>query len=433
MIQKLPLFALAGLVLATRVGGLEAGPDEEPSVSDYYTRDQQLEGYISRALQHNPALQEALARYRSAQQKPSQVSKLPEPMLNFTQFIRSVESNTVNLSQTFPWFGKLSLQGQVAIKEAIIQFQEFRALEREIVVQVKRAYYELLYVERALRITREEESLLDHYERLAQARYASGEGLQQGVIKIQTELTQILDRVELLKVQRESLIAQLNTLMDQPPEAPLAVAAQSDFPAVDLQLEELYQLAERNREELKASMERIEKSERSIELAKKDYWPDLTLSGGFINVHAGEGLRGMISSTPENGKNAYNFSLGLNIPLWRDKYRAGIVEATENLIADRHSYQQIRNSIEFSVRDQVIRIQTLQEQIELYGTALIPQAEEALRSTESAYQTGQLGALDLLDSERLLLSSKLIQARYETEYLKALADLERAVGTKFPR
>ena len=93
----------------------------------------------------------------------------------------------------------------------------------------------------------------------------------------------------------------------------------------------------------------------------------------------------------------------------------------------------VRNEMEFSIRDQVIRLETLQEQVDLFENALIPQAEEALRSTEAAYETGQLGVLDLLDSERVLLDVRLINARYYSDHLTALADLERALGTRFPR
>jgi len=125
--------------------------------------------------------------------------------------------------------------------------------------------------------------------------------------------------------------------------------------------------------------------------------------------------------------------VGINIPIRRDKYNAGVLEATEGLIANRKQYLNIRNEMEFSIRDQAIRIETLWEQVELFEEVLIPQAEEALRSTESAYETGQLGALDLLDSERVLLELRLINARYYADYLRALANLERAIGTKFPR
>jgi outer membrane protein TolC len=88
--------------------------------------------------------------------------------------------------------------------------------------------------------------------------------------------------------------------------------------------------------------------------------------------------------------------------------------------------------MEFSFRDQVIRLETLQEQVDLCENALIPQAEEPLRSTEAAYETGQLGVLDLLDSERVLLNLRLVSARHYSDFLIALANQERAVGAKFP-
>ncbi|MCH8820703.1 MAG: TolC family protein, partial [Acidobacteria bacterium] len=166
---------------------------------------------------------------------------------------------------------------------------------------------------------------------------------------------------------------------------------------------------------------------------KKEYWPNVTLGAGMINVGGRDDPAGLVMPPSGNSKNAFNFSIGINIPIRRDKYSAGVLEATEGLIANRKQYLNIRNEMEYSIRDQAIRIETLQEQVELFGQVLIPQAEEALRSTESAYETGQLGALDLLDSERVLWELRLINARYDADYLQALANLERAVGTKFPR
>ena len=199
-----------------------------------------------------------------------------------------------------------------------------------------------------------------------------------------------------------------------------------------LNLEQLYDLGEQNRQELKASLARIEKEERAVELAKKDYWPDVTVSAGWFNVGGRGDPAGILMPPPDNGKNAFNFSVGINLPIWRDKYHAGVVEATEQSIAERRNYLKIRNEMEFSIRDQVVRMQTLRDQLDLYEKVLIPQAEEALRSSESAYETAQLGILDLLDSERFLLRSRLVMVRYNADYLRALTDLERAVGTKFP-
>ena len=57
-------------------------------------------------------------------------------------------------------------------------------------------------------------------------------------------------------------------------------------------------------------------------------------------------------------------------------------------------------------------------------------AYETLRATEAAYETGQLAVLDLLDSERMLIEIRLMRARYVSDSLIALSDLERAVGMR---
>ena len=108
-------------------------------------------------------------------------------------------------------------------------------------------------------------------------------------------------------------------------------------------------------------------------------------------------------------------------------------QATDQVAAGEQARATVVNGIEQDVRDQVIALQTLADQIDLFERVLIPQAHEAQRSTEAAYQTGQAGVLDLLDSERVLFDVRLANSKQQSDYLIALARLERAVGTKFPR
>jgi outer membrane protein TolC len=423
-------------VLCTPSGASNANSNE--GIEFYSSSDPLLEEYVRESLVNNPSLLVALARYRASLQRVRQVTALPDPNFQFSQFIRSVETrvgpqiNTFALSQKFPWFGKLDMAGQVTVKDAAALYQQLRAQERDVIAKVKHTFYELIYIDRALELTNQEESLLDHYEQLSQARYSQGSGLQQAVIKIQTELTQIIDRRSLLESQRQSLSARLNSLMDRPPERPVPTLTPPTLPEVSLSMEELYKLGELNRHELKGALARIEREERSVELAKKSFWPDVTLSAGFVNVGGRNDLPISILPPPDNGKNAFSISVGLNLPIWRDKYNAEVLEASENAIAERRGYLAIRNEMEFTIRDQIVRIESLLSQIDLYKQVLVPQAEEALNSTEAAYETGQVGVLELLDSERFLLKARIIRERYGADYLRALTELERAVGTKFP-
>jgi len=430
------LQAPAGVSAQTETEG-EIGLQTETE-PDYYAEQPALRQYIAEALERNPAVREALSRYRAALQRVPQVSALPDPVLGFSQAIRSVETrvgpqqNGLVLTQAFPWFGKLDLRGKVAVEEAASFYQLYRARQREVISQLKKAFYEFGYIDTAIQISEEERSLLEHYEGLAETRYATGQGLQQGVIKIQAEITRVMDRLEILERQRATLSANINTLRDRPPEEAVPVVERLSLPRVEVNLEELYALGEKNRQELKAAEALIARSEKSIELAKKSYWPDVVVSAGLVNVGKRGDPAGMAQPPPDNGKNALSLSVGINLPIWRDKYDAGVQEAAESLMAQRSSYANVLNEMEFSIRDQAIRLETLREQVDLYETALIPQAEETLRSTEAAYETGQLGVLDLLDSERVLLNARLVNARYYSDYLVALANLERAVGTTFP-
>ena len=68
----------------------------------------------------------------------------------------------------------------------------------------------------------------------------------------------------------------------------------------------------------------------------------------------------------------------------------------------------------------------------LFNTTLVPQTQQSLQSAEAAYSTGSLGVLDLLDSERVLLEVRLGLAQFTTDYMKSLADMERAIGSPFP-
>jgi outer membrane protein, heavy metal efflux system len=435
----LPAASVAGeqRAAAEELTGRRTGADRSAPArptANYYAPDPVLQQYIERALETNPAIQEALARSRAAELRVPQVTSLPDPMLNFGQAIQRPETrvgsqlNTVSVSQVFPWFGKRELRGRMATQEAVASGQLHVARQRDVIAAVKRAFYGLVYVDAAVAISQEERALLDHYEQLAQSRYSTGQGLQQAVIKIQAEITQVTSRLDTLNQQRITLATRLNTLMNRPPDTPLPPVVRPTLPAVVLDLEELYRLAEQ-RQELLASRALIERSERSIDLAKKDYWPDVALGASYANILG----RDVLPPPPDNGKNALTLSVGVSIPLWREKYRAGVQRATEETLAQRRNYQAVQNEVEFAVRDQAARLETLRGQVRLFDDVLIPQAEEALRSTESAYQTGQVGVLDLLDSERVLLQVRLGNARQEADFLIALAELERAVGTKFPR
>ena len=405
---------------------------------DFYAAETDLSAYVTAALAHNPSVLEARARYQATRQRVPQVTALPDPVVSFTQALRSVETrvgpqlNSVTLTQAFPWFGTLALRGRVALLDATALHHLYEAARRDVVAQVKETFYDLGYVDAALGLAREERSLLDHYETVATTRYATGQGLQQAVIRLQAEIARVINREHQLDRQRATLAARLNHLRDRPAAEAVPGVPPLARPDVDFDREHLDRLGERNRQELLAARALVEGGERAVDLARWNGRPSFTASVGVTNVGRRGDPAGLSVRPPDDGRNAMTVSLGVSLPLWGARYRAGIEQAAGDLQARLHHRAAARNAMELAVEAAVVRLETLDRQLELLDTVLVPQTEEALRATEAAYETGQLGVLDLLDSERTLIDIRSLRARYVSDYLIALTALERAIGTRVP-
>ncbi|TDI55398.1 MAG: TolC family protein [Acidobacteria bacterium] len=298
--------------------------------------------------------------------------------------------------------------------------------------QVKLAYFDLGYIDRALAVTSQDQELLRLYETMAEARYSQGVGLQQAVIKLQAEITRVMSRSKELERQRVDAEATLNVLRDRPADEPISFVSLVRHPVEEIDAKQLYAIGRNERPEVKAAFLRIETNEKSIQLAERQYWPDFSLGASWGNVLGRRDEAGRMNPPPDNGKDVYSLSVGVNIPIFRSKYDAGVQEATERFAAARQAYRSTVNNVGLAVRSIGFRLETIDDQIALFERALLPQAEQALLSTESAYATGTIGVLDLLDSERMLLEVRLGLARLESDYMKALAEMERSIGSAFP-
>ena len=82
----------------------------------------------------------------------------------------------------------------------------------------------------------------------------------------------------------------------------------------------------------------------------------------------------------------------------------------------------------FEVKDLLVRVQSSESTINLYKTGVIPQAEQSLKAARIGYEADRVDFLTLIDSQRILLNSRLLYCRTLTDFEQNLANLERAVG-----
>ncbi len=165
--------SLAAACLASTLATAQPSPlDTE---LDFHADDPALRSYVLEAVARNPRVLEARARFPRRTAARAASSRITEPRCSASRRRSAAwrrasvpQMNTVMLTQAFPWFGTLDLRGRVALQQAAAQFHLYQATRRDVVAEVKQAFYNLAYVDAALGLADEEASLLEHYEALAE-------------------------------------------------------------------------------------------------------------------------------------------------------------------------------------------------------------------------------------------------------------------------
>jgi cobalt-zinc-cadmium efflux system outer membrane protein len=81
-----------------------------------------------------------------------------------------------------------------------------------------------------------------------------------------------------------------------------------------------------------------------------------------------------------------------------------------------------------AITQHVQEVRTANEQLQVFETGLLKQAEQTLKIARISFQQGAASLLDLLDSQRVYRQTLLEYVQARTDLSIALARLERAVG-----
>jgi outer membrane protein, heavy metal efflux system len=192
----------------------------------FFVKAGELQHYLAEAAQNNPGLEAAFNRWKAALEKIPQVKSLPDPRFTYSYFIEEVETRVgpqeqrFAISQTFPWFGKLDLRGDVASAAAEAERKRYEQEKLDLFYRVKSAFYEYAYLAQSIETTRQHLLLLQNIEEIARARLKSG-APQNAAVQAQVELGKLEDRLQTLEAMRLPLSAQLSAALNRPRNAPL--------------------------------------------------------------------------------------------------------------------------------------------------------------------------------------------------------------------
>ena len=382
-----------------------------------------LPGLIRELEETNPEIKAARQRWEAARAVVPQVQTLPDPRLQFgyqrMPMTEPLQGPMYGFGQEIPFPGKLRLKGEVAQSEAERLEQEFQALRLRYIAALKEAYFNLHFIHKSTEIVEKNKVLLMQFEKTAKARYSVGQAAQQDVFRAQVEISRVLDRLAVLDQQKESLHAAINRLVNRPPSGPLGTPEEIHTTILTIPLQELSQRADDFSPALLATAKSIDRSERSVSLAKRQYYPDFDVTA--------LGLRN--DRTNDNG---YQVMVGIKIPLFYDtKQKQGVREALASLEGAREDFAATRQDLLFQVKDGFVQAQRAERLITILRDAIIPQATLGLQAAQAGYAVGKIDFLTLLNSLLTLQESQLELHGEMVNHEKALARLEAVTGGPF--
>ncbi|HEX6631860.1 MAG TPA: TolC family protein, partial [Gemmatimonadaceae bacterium] len=348
----------------------------------------------------------------------------------------------VGLQQTIPYPGKLRLRTRAALAVVDAARAELDAARSAVVRDVRAAYFEIAFLDRALANVERARSTLATLVPVAVAGYAAGTGAQGDVLAARTAAGQLAGEATALLEARRAAVARLNAALDRASDTPVIGAALpprllraaagdpatparfvsavlgarlagSPFPPLD----SLQGLAARLNPMLRAHEAGIVAQDANVALARRERLPDVDVA---VEYGQRDGMRDLVTAT-----------LSVPLPLQHARKQDALtLAATADLRALHAEHEAEVNRLRSEVARLLGAAERDRAQLALYTRSIIPSARAALASATAQYQAsrGELGAL--LQSQAALYEHETQYDRLLTDFATTVAELEQVVGTE---
>jgi len=321
----------------------------------------------------------------------------------------------VMVEQTIPYPGKTHLRTEIAAREADVEMFAYEAVSKRVAAEVKQAYFDLYYVDHSLATLQKDEDALKSIAKVAEIRYSVGKAAQQDILRAQLELTKLSEREVLLRQQRYTLEAQLNTLRDVPVDSPVALTPTVKASPLVYNEEQLQEAARANYPVLKQRRTAVDENRLSLSLAQKDRRPDFSVGYTYLQR--------------DRLPDMYGITLSTSLPLFhRRKQDVAVREAVANLESAHQMEASELTRLRYQVKQHFLEVQASEERLRLYTQGIARQSALTLASSLASYETGNIDFLNVLANFLAEIDAELEYHQQISDHEVALARLEEVTG-----
>jgi len=321
------------------------------------------------------------------------------------------------LQQTFPFPGKNDRRQAVAEAQVDLKRLEVQELKNQLAAKVKQFYWRLSLVQRRTEIRNKHIGIVGRLLEAVQAKYASGSANQQDILKLHVLKEKLTDEIQDLGQSGRELKAMINSALHRNIVTPIEVNEEIPLIRCNATLDQLIQLAEKERALLKFWKKKAKAERLAAEKELYEGRPDITLWTGY-----------RLRKEGDMDKGDDFFSVGLSVPIpidYTDRYDAKRRACLADSLASEEKYNLVLDEISFAIEKSLSKWERSCDKVNTYNEQLIPQAEATLEAALSAWQVGRTEFSSLYQAEVQLLNFEevVIVARAQTVLMSLEVEL----------
>ncbi|WP_226818890.1 TolC family protein [Acidithiobacillus montserratensis] len=372
------------------------------------------------ALRQNPGLGALAQKIAELQHKAVAVAQLPDPHLelgaanlplnSFSMNQQQMSMLTVGLSQTFPSFGKLGLEGQQTREQVLAAKDTLQGQSAELVLLLRRAWLQTLYVENAIVTVQHQEQLQSESVQAALTLYRSAQGSEADVLRAQLARDNLANKISKLQAERERFLAQIAQILN----LPKLPSIQNQWPI--LPAPKTLNTAEADllgQPLLRSAQAETRAAQMGIQVAKSSYWPNVTVSVGYgQDFHPGS-------------PNWLSVGVNLSLPIFpEDRQDQDVDAARTKALQAQYHYDDQHLALIAQLRSTFAQYTALKNEWARTHQRLLPIAKKAFFATLAAYATGRARLDAVLHAQRDVLDSALAGLQYQRDMALSVAELD---------
>ena len=390
-----------------------------------------VERLADEALAHNAELAAARAASEAAQQRITPAGALEDPMLEFGLVNAPLPSlslrredmtmKMLGLTQKLPYSGKRSLREAVATADSASIALAVEETADRVVRDVRVAYEELRLADTNGRILVRTRDTLKDLVSITEARFAVGQAAQSDVLRAQTQVVQMQQELLRIGQERAARQSELNRLLGRREAGSAIATTAATLAPLRADPGALAKEAAERRPQLRALDALVQKNDRELELAQREYYPDFELRLGY-----GQRERALDGMPRDD---MITMTVAVNLPIWRkSRLEPRVAEARAlrrqaSALADAQ-----RLETQASIEQQLALERQSRASATLYRTTLLPQLHALVQSALGAYRVGRVDFLTLLDAQMKEYEAARGEAESLASHNKAIAEIDFLTG-----